>query len=69
MAKRHQSDLYLFAAGMRDGRTTATFSHPQIPPGARVEVLDENRQLSSSDGGFQDTFTPWAVHLYKITVK
>jgi hypothetical protein len=65
LVKRHNSHLYIFTAAMRPGTTTATFNITE-PPGARLEVLGENRTLPIYDGKFTDTFQPWDVHLYRI---
>lgn len=67
MAKRHQDAVWLFAVGMRDGETTATFALEGLPSDARAEVLDENRTLAISAGTFKDNFAPWSVHLYRIS--
>ena len=63
MVKRYRGATYLFAVGMRDGETKATFTIP----GATVEVLGENRTLKVTGGQFTDTFKPYDVHLYKIS--
>jgi hypothetical protein len=60
------SAWYVFAVGMGEGKTTAKFSLKNFAGGQPVEVLDENRTLAARDGGFTDTFEPWAVHLYCI---
>jgi hypothetical protein len=56
----------VFAVGMRDGRTTATFTMPGRKGEQLVEVMDENRKIIAKDGVFEDTFEPWAVHLYAV---
>jgi hypothetical protein len=67
MVKRQEDSVYVFAVGMRDGKTTATFQVAGLKGKAKVEVLDEGRSLAAQDGVFQDAFGPWDVHLYKIT--
>jgi hypothetical protein len=57
---------YLFAVGMRDGRTTATFTVNGRKGKHAVEVIDERRTIAAQDGVFKDTFAPWAVHLYRF---
>ncbi|MBI2947893.1 MAG: hypothetical protein HYY23_09610 [Verrucomicrobia bacterium] len=66
LTKRHENSLYLFAVGMREGKTTATFTIPKLPGEKTVTVLDENRMITSRDGVFRDTFESWDVHLYRI---
>lgn len=64
MVKRCDGATWLFAVAMREGKTTATFD---LRHGTgTVEVLDEARQLAIRDGKLQDTFEPYAVHLYRI---
>lgn len=64
MAKSTGDDLYVFAVGMRDGTTTATFQLAGLPASGTVEVINEGRTIPITAGEFQDTFTPYAVHLY-----
>ena len=66
MAKRTSNALYLFAVGMRDGKTTATFTLRGLAGAPKVEVLDENRTLDTENGVFRDDFQPWDAHLYRI---
>jgi hypothetical protein len=66
MAKQHASALYVFAVGMRDAETTATFTLAGVDGGDKVEVLDEDRKLTVQDSHFQDHFGPWDTHLYRI---
>jgi len=67
MTKRHGGATYLFAVGMRNGRTNATFTVQGLAGEKNVEVLGENRTILSNNGVFKDKFGPWAVHLYRIT--
>jgi len=67
MAKRHEDATYLFAVGMRDGRTNATVKVAGLIGEITVEVLGENRTKISKDGVFKDKFEPWDVHIYRIT--
>jgi hypothetical protein len=66
MVKAYDGATYLFAVGMRDGSTTATFQVAGMDGPAMAEVLGEGRSISVAGGSFQDTFTPYAVHLYRI---
>ncbi|MEW6751960.1 MAG: hypothetical protein AB1505_13430 [Candidatus Latescibacterota bacterium] len=66
MVKVHGGYTYLFAVGMRDGSTRATFTLPDRPANARAEVLGEERAIAVSDGRLADDFGPYDVHLYRI---
>jgi hypothetical protein len=65
MVRRHGGAVYVFAVGMRNGKTTASITLPVMK--GKAEVLHEKRTLQVMDGVFRDTFEPWDVHLYKIT--
>jgi len=69
MAKKYKDARYLFAVGMRDGKTTATFTAPALKGDRTVEVLGENRTILSANGIFRDSFEAWDVHLYRIADK
>ncbi len=66
LVKRHEGSIYLFAVGLRDGKTTATFTVHNLPGDKTVTVLDENRTVISQNGVFRDAFAPSEVHLYRI---
>lgn len=66
MVKRHQGATYLFAVGMRNASTTAEFTLQGVPSRATAEVLGEGRRIPVRQCRFEDTFKPWAVHLYRI---
>ena len=68
MVKHYGGQAYLFAVGMRDGTTTATFRLGGLPASATVEVINESRTITATNGTFQDTFSPYAVHLYRATL-
>jgi hypothetical protein len=67
MTKAHGGAVYVFAVAMRDRATPATLTVRDMPDGATVEVLGENRQLKVSNGAFDDQFGPYAVHLYRVS--
>ena len=69
MAKRHEGVRYLFAVGMRDGKTNAKFTVQALKGERIVDVLGEERTIESKDGVFKDSFEAWDVHLYRITEK
>jgi hypothetical protein len=66
MLKRHEGSVYVFAAGMRDGKVEARFRVAGLTGRERAEVLGENRNFDVREGAFRDTFQPWDVHLYRI---
>jgi len=66
MIKYSDGAMYLFAVGMRDGATKVTFTLTGVEGNSLVEVLDENRTLTATNGSFSDHFDPWAVHLYRL---
>jgi len=65
IVKRYGSATYLFAAAMREPSTTKLFTLSALPD-TTIDVLDEGRQLSLTNGQFQDTFVGFQAHLYKI---
>jgi hypothetical protein len=67
MLKRFGGATYLFAVEMRGEATTATFKLRDFPASAAAEVLGEGRTIAVAGGSFQDAFTSYGVHLYKIT--
>ncbi|MHC4566032.1 MAG: hypothetical protein ACYTE3_09770 [Planctomycetota bacterium] len=66
MVKKHAGATYVFAVVMRGEATTATFTLQDLKGKRTVEVIGENRAVTSQDGVFTDRFRPWDVHLYKI---
>jgi hypothetical protein len=69
MVKRHGAATYVFTVAMKPGETQATFALNDLPAGAQVEVLGEDRIIEPADGKFQDHFGNWDVHLYRIKQK
>jgi hypothetical protein len=66
MVKRHRGAIYLFAVRMEDRSAKATFELQGVSGATAVEVLGEQRTLQARAGRFQDSFEPYAVHLYRI---
>ncbi len=64
--KQLGSERYVFAAGMADGATSASFSLAGIGEPSSIEVIGEGRSLIPANGAFSDTFEPYAVHLYLL---
>ena len=66
MVKRRGKATYLFAVRMEDTPVRATFKLADASNDARVEVLDEKRDVELTNGSFKDDFGPYQVHLYRI---
>jgi len=66
MTEEHKVLTYLFAVGIRDGRTTATFNVHKLKGYRTIEVLGENREIISNDVVFSDNFEAWDVHIYQV---
>jgi len=64
---RYSGATYLFAAEMRGGSTTATFTLRDFPATASAEVIGETRTIAMTNGVFTDDFNSYDVHLYHIT--
>jgi hypothetical protein len=69
VAKRRDGSTYVFAVGMRDGATTATFTVAGLTGRVMAEVLGEGRTVEVRDGVFKDEFGAWDVHLYRIRAR
>ncbi len=66
MVKSHAGSVYIFAAAASGNPGTAAFSIAGLSGPTAIEVLDEDRTLTASDGKFQDSFEGYGVHLYRI---
>jgi hypothetical protein len=64
--KQLGGERYVFAVGMSDGATTASFALPDLDESVGIEVIGEDRSIVPSNGRFEDAFEPYAVHLYRI---
>jgi hypothetical protein len=63
--------VYLFAVGMRNLPTHANLTCDalrRLRQNASVEVVGENRTVQAWGGRFEDDFTPYQVHIYKIAL-
>ena len=65
MVKRYESETYVFAVGMRNDTTDASFLVSGLTEKATTEVLGEERQIEVVNGVFQDSFEPYEFHLYR----
>ena len=61
LLKDHAGKRYLIAANSADARVTARFT---VGPVTQVSLPFEKRELTGANGGFADTFGPYAVHVY-----
>lgn len=66
MSRSQSGCLYVFAVEMTGQKQTAKLELPSGFETCRIEVLGEGRTLESAGGTFEDAFTPWDVHLYKL---
>jgi hypothetical protein len=72
MVREVDGELYIFAVSMRQGTTSATFSlsgdgEGTDEEGLFIEVIDEDRSLQLAQGSFSDYFTPYEVHIYRLS--
>ena len=67
MVKQSRGATYLFAVGMREKASTATFALAGVAGNPSVEVLGEDRTLRVDQGVFRDRFEPREVHLYRLS--
>jgi hypothetical protein len=44
----------------------AVFTVAGLKAGTKIEVIDENRTITSDKGKFEDEFAPLAEHIYKL---
>ena len=65
MAKRHGGSSYLFAVNMTNKPSPARLTFAQSITG-QAAVLEEKRNVDVNAGSFEDTFAPYAVHIYKV---
>ncbi|MDP2982559.1 MAG: hypothetical protein Q8O92_04425 [Candidatus Latescibacter sp.] len=64
LMKQYRGETYIFAAGMRNGETKASFT---LSGGNRTaEVVGEGRTIAVRRGTFEDDFKPYDVHIYRI---
>lgn len=66
MIKRYKQSIYIFAVGMRNSPTTATFEIKASSPKQIANVLWEDRAINLENSKFSDEFKPYDVHIYII---
>jgi hypothetical protein len=65
MQKRVANKLYLFAVNMSNAPVKAAWRIQALARGAaKLDVLDESREVIADGGKFNDAFGPYEVHLY-----
>ena len=64
LVKRHGDASYVFAVNSTDGTVRARLTLGSVPPVG--DVLWENRKVRATDGGLEETFAPYAVHVYRF---
>jgi hypothetical protein len=65
-ARKSKGEAYVFAVGMRNSSTRASFDVHEFTKAKAASVLGENRAIPIVAGTFSDDFMPYAVHLYKF---
>jgi hypothetical protein len=68
MVKQHGNALYIFSVPMRLGPTTGSFTISGLSGDHRLEVLDESRSITATDGRFTDDFSTYEVHIYRLAL-
>ena len=66
LRKRSGEDTFLFAVSKSDKPLRATFN-VHGSPAEMVEVVGENRGIRAAAGRFDDDFTPYGVHIYRLS--
>lgn len=69
MVKRYNGFTFIYAVSMRKGTPTATFNLRDFVGSSTIEVVGENRTITATNGVFQDVFTNWGVHIYKVATQ
>lgn len=67
MTKRSNGYTYIYAVAEQTGNTNATFTLRGFTGTSTVEVVGENRTLTSNNGVFTDAFSNYAVHIYRVS--
>ncbi|HEV8291080.1 MAG TPA: hypothetical protein VGP94_04130, partial [Tepidisphaeraceae bacterium] len=67
LAKEYDRKIYLFAneLDMKRG-AKAVISVQGLKKGAKIEVVDESREMVAEDGKFTDEFPALGVHIYRV---
>lgn len=66
MVKKYKGDTYIFSVAMRIDPVKGTFKIKGLKDTISAEVIGEGRTVEIKNGGFQESFDSYGVHLYKI---
>lgn len=66
MVKRYEGYTYVFAVSMRPGAAEVAFTLRDFTGSCTVEAVGENRNLAAAGGVFQDAFSGFGVHIYRV---
>ena len=64
LTRRQDDATFVFAVGMSEVTTQATFNLPVA--GGSVEVVDEGRTVPATAGSWTDEFQGYQVHIYRV---
>ena len=64
MARGYNGQTYIFAVNPNSTSVTGSFIVSGLTQGTEIQVLFENRTITSSEGSFTDTFNGVARHVY-----
>ena len=67
MSRYSQGTAYIMAVNPNPQTVQGTFAVQGLPAGQQITVLFEGRTLTSTAGGFSDSFAGVARHVYSIT--
>jgi hypothetical protein len=65
-AKKHLGSTYLFTVRMEASHAKGNFQVTDMAGEGTVQVIGEDRTIRMHDGRFEDDFSPYAVHLYRV---
>jgi len=74
IVREDDENIYIFAARLTEVKENdypsinVTFNIENITSG-QIQVYGEDRSINITSNEFQDSFTPWDVHIYKIAKK
>ena len=64
MARQYKGQTYIFAVNPNSTSVTGSFTASGLTQGKEIQVLFEDRTITSSEGSFTDTFDGVARHVY-----
>ena len=66
MMKRHKDATYVFAVNLRNKPVRASFTLQETDRIVQGDVLEEARRVTVREGQFEDDFSPYGVHQYRL---